>query len=106
MLVSKTLARRRLRFNHARVRSTTQRLGSTSKPFAFAARLTISRSSTELVECGPQLLAGVAVIGEHVAQPRKGGTDRCQHGRSTVAVLDVCGMNGGADRRSGCVVRM
>ena len=32
MLCSKSLARRRLRFSHARVRSTTQRRGKSSKP--------------------------------------------------------------------------
>jgi hypothetical protein len=35
-------ARRRHRFSHAMVRSTTQRRGSTSKPFAVSERLTIS----------------------------------------------------------------
>src|SRR5882724_841029 len=40
---SKSLARRRLRLSQARVRSTTQRRGSSVKPCASAARLTISR---------------------------------------------------------------
>jgi len=42
MVCSKSLARRRLRLSHARVRSTTQRRGSTSKPFAVSDRLMIS----------------------------------------------------------------
>ena len=42
MVCSKSLARRRLRLSHAKVRSTTQRRGSTSKPFAASDRLMIS----------------------------------------------------------------
>ena len=37
---SKSFARRRHRFNHAKVRSTTQRLANTSKPFAVSERFT------------------------------------------------------------------
>src|SRR3546814_21157129 len=43
MVCSKSLARRRFRLSQASVRSTTQRLGSTTKPFAVSDRLTISR---------------------------------------------------------------
>jgi len=39
---AKSLARRRLRFNQAMVRSTTQRRSSNLKPFAVADRLMIS----------------------------------------------------------------
>lgn len=39
MVCSKSLARRRFRLSQARVRSTTQRRGSTSKPFAASDRL-------------------------------------------------------------------
>src|SRR3546814_2974207 len=42
MVCSKSLARRRLRLSHAKVRSTTQRRGSTSKPLAVSDRLMIS----------------------------------------------------------------
>ena len=42
MVCSKFLARRRLRLSHAKVRSTTQRRGSTTKPFATSDRLMIS----------------------------------------------------------------
>jgi hypothetical protein len=42
---SKSLARRRLRPNHEKVRSTTHRRGRTSKPFMSSLRLTISRPS-------------------------------------------------------------
>jgi putative transposase len=42
VVCSKSLARRRLRPSHAKVRSTTQRLGKTSKPLAWSDRLMIS----------------------------------------------------------------
>ena len=42
MVCSKSLASRRLRLSHANVRSTTQRLGRTSKPLARSDRLMIS----------------------------------------------------------------
>ena len=42
MEFSKSLARRRFRFSHAKVRSTTQRRGKTTKPFTRSDRLIIS----------------------------------------------------------------
>ncbi len=42
MVFSKSLARRRLRPNHANVRSTTHRRGNSTKPLAVSERLTIS----------------------------------------------------------------
>lgn len=42
MVCSKSLAMRRLRLTHAKVRSTTYRLSSTSKPLAWSERLMIS----------------------------------------------------------------
>ena len=42
MVCSKSLARRRLRFSQAKVRSTTQRRGKSSKPLAVSDRLMIS----------------------------------------------------------------
>jgi len=56
---SKSLASLRQRLSHARVRSTTQRLGNTSKPFAVSERLTISTDNrgrilaNSLRNCGP-----------------------------------------------------
>src|SRR5271167_2814718 len=43
---SKSLASRRHRLSHAKVRSTTQRLGRTSKPCAVSERLTISTDNS------------------------------------------------------------
>ena len=42
MVLSKSLASRRFRLNHANVRSTTQRRGSAPKPSAVSDRLMIS----------------------------------------------------------------
>lgn len=42
MVCSKSLARRRLRSSNAKARSSTQRLGNTSKAFALSDRLTIA----------------------------------------------------------------
>ena len=42
IVASKSLAKRRLRLSQARARSTTHRRGSSSKPQALVARLTIS----------------------------------------------------------------
>ena len=56
---SKSLARRRQRLSHAKVRSTTQRIGSTTKPLAWSERFTISTErcgrtfATASANCGP-----------------------------------------------------
>ena len=56
---SKSLASRRQRLSHARVRSTTQRMGSTTKPLAWSDRLTTSIArcgrcfATASANCGP-----------------------------------------------------
>src|SRR3984893_1992495 len=46
---SKSLARRRLRPNQEKVRSTTQRRGSTTKPFISSLRMTITINKTETI---------------------------------------------------------
>ena len=57
--LSKSLARRRQRLSHAKVRSTTQRIGRTTKPLAWSERFTISTercgrtSATAVANCGP-----------------------------------------------------
>ena len=56
---SKSFARRRHRLSHAKVRSTTQRIGSTTKPLAWSDRFTISTDrlgricATAVANCGP-----------------------------------------------------
>jgi hypothetical protein len=56
---SKSLARRRQRLSHAKVRSTTQRIGRTTNPFALSDRFTISTvrwgnaCATAEQNCGP-----------------------------------------------------
>jgi transposase len=50
---SQSRARRRHRLSHAMVRSTIQRLGSTTKPFACLLRLTISTARLGIVSAAP-----------------------------------------------------
>jgi putative transposase len=108
MVVSKSFASRRLRPDQPRVRSTTQRRGSTSKPLAWSDRLTISR-----VHCPSPASAvssfspGVSAVGKDVTQqPREEIADRRQNPRRPVAVLDVSGMHLGpvglSPWRAGC----
>ena len=79
MVASKSLASRRLRLSQAKVRSTTQRRGRTTKPGARSDRLTISIVQwPSCAERVAQLLAGIAAIGEDVAQPGERAADRGQ----------------------------
>ena len=48
---SQSLARRRQRLSQARVRSTTQRLGSTTNLFTWSDRLTISTLTWDMMDC-------------------------------------------------------
>ena len=48
MVASKSFARRRLCPNHAKVRPTTQRRGSTTNPSALSSRLTISTAQSPI----------------------------------------------------------
>src|SRR5215471_16744122 len=99
MVVSKSFASRRLRPNQPRVRSTTQRRGSTSKPLAWSDRLTISSvhwpSPARAVS---RFLAGVSAVRKDVTQPGEEIADRCQHSRRPVAILDVGCVHLGADQ--------
>ncbi len=52
----KSFARRRLRPNHAKVRSTTQRRGSATKPSALSLRLTISSAQSPIFFSAPASL--------------------------------------------------
>ena len=59
-----------MRLSQAKVRSTTQRRGRTSKPLAVSERLMISIvQSADLGQSVPQLGSGIAAVGEDVAQP-------------------------------------
>ena len=124
MVASKSLARRRLRPSQAKVRSTTQRRGRTLKPVTSSLRLTISsvhwpifstpgqdlearhvvaslddlqRPLADLFQRLAEFRSGVVAIGEDVAQPGEGPSDRGEQRRRTVAVLDMGGVNHASD---------
>ena len=70
MEASKSFARRRLRQSQAKVRSTTHRRGSTSKPFAVLGRGMISIVHLpSLGEGGFEFSARVCAVGKEMAQP-------------------------------------
>ena len=70
--VSASLARRRLRPNQAKLRSTTQRLGRRTKPRAVSERLTTVSSSRSSRAAGGRDLALIAAVGED--QGEEGGS--------------------------------
>lgn len=101
---SKSLARRRHRPSQAKVRSTTQRRGRTSNPFALSDRLTISSTKRpDLLELALQFWTRIAAVGENVAQPRPTLQDRLQNGRRAVAILDAGTVDDEADHQPGGV---
>ena len=72
MVASKSFASLRQRPSHAKVRSTTHLRGRTSNPCAVSERLIISsRPFTNTFQRLAQFLAGIAAIGEDMAQPRQ-----------------------------------
>ena len=52
----------------------------------------------------PELVAGVAAIGEHMAQPGEAKTHRFQHIDRPVAVLNIGGVDENEDQKSASVV--
>src|SRR5437870_8802146 len=89
MVVSKSLANRRLRPNQAKVRSTTQ-------PWQHLKALGLIRPLDNLErplpvpgKRGLQLLASVAAIGKDMAQPGEEIADRSHDTDRAVAILDV-----------------
>lgn len=98
MVCSKSFARRRFRLSHASVRSTTQRRGSTSKPFAASGLLMVSMVHLpQLRSASLKLICGIAAISEHVAQPGEALDDCGEHQRCAIAVLDVGGVDYGVN---------
>ena len=61
LVVSKSLARRRLRFSQARVRSTPHLRGKSSKPFAVSDRLMISIVQPPVAASAPLSFSQVSV---------------------------------------------
>ena len=99
---SKSLARRRQRLSQAKVRSTTQRIGRTTKPFAWSDRFTISTGELrqDLCHGRGELRSLVAGIGEQLHQegihPEQGG----QQQHAAVTVLDVRWMHHGMQQQA------
>src|SRR5215469_8618831 len=101
MEASKSLARRRLRLSQARVRSTTQRRGRTSKPTASAVRLTISRlQRPNLASACKKLVTGIGAVGEEVAQPWEEVVNGLDDEGCAIAVLHIGRVDRSADHQA------
>jgi transposase len=84
----RTLARRRLRPNQEKVRSTTQRRGRTTKPFMSSLRLTISKAEQRhLCHRSVNLPCGVAAVGPDQFEPREAPSYLVEHQPGAVAIL-------------------
>ena len=93
--VSKSLANRRHRLSQAKVRSTTQRLGRTSKPCAVSERLTISTANpgNSLAEAGTEFRPLVTAVSEQLFQEGEQPEQGRQNQYPAVALLNVGRMN-------------
>ena len=60
----------------------------------------LQRPGAEFGQRSGELRPGVATIGEDMAKPREGMSDRGQQCRRTIAILDVGGVDHGADQQS------
>jgi hypothetical protein len=96
------LAKLRQRPSQEKVRSTTQRLGNTSKPLAVSERLTISVSRP-----GKSFLLGVAKlrslitsIGEELLEKRKFSKQGSEDENAAVSVLNVGRMHDGVQQQA------
>ena len=90
---SQSLASLRERPSQAKVRSTTQRRGKSSKPFVASKRLTISMVKRPRAAVRSELRALIAAVGEEVTQPRPAFQDGLQHDGRAVAIMDVGGVD-------------
>ncbi len=110
---SKSLARRRFRPSHAKVRSTTHRRGSSTKPFAVSDRLMISivhvphalKASLSLspalrLPARQALRMNCTAIGKDMAQPREAVTDFLENVARAIKILNIGGMNDGGDEKT------
>ena len=98
---SKSLARRRHRLSHAKVRSTTHRRGKTSNPLAVSNRFTIvTESPGSAFARRTEFRPLVSTVGEQLLKERI----KPEHGRHdihpTVTVLDVRRMNDRVQQQS------
>ena len=93
---SKSLARRRLRPNQEKVRSTTQRRGRTTKPFVASLRLTIAIRHTQrrhLCHRGCNLPRVVAAISPDQCEPREAPAYLVEDQSGPIAVVDRGGVD-------------
>src|SRR5438045_1580943 len=88
---SQSLAGLRQRLSQARVRSTIQRLGRTTKPLAWSERLTMSTQDVRhgLLKFGSLITA----IGIELEQEREHAEQGGEQQHPAVAILEVGGMN-------------
>src|SRR5215203_1486175 len=94
---SKSLARRRQRPNQPNVRSTIQRFGSTTKPFAASERFTIS-SLARAARAVRRAL--VSAIRDHPLQEGKEPPHRLQNTEAAIPILHVARQNGTAEHQA------
>jgi hypothetical protein len=94
------LANLRQRPSHARVRSTTQRLGKTPKPFAVSERLTISVTRQGLLLSIAKLRSLIAVVSEQPLKKRKSPEQCVQNENASIAILNVGAMNDGVKQQT------
>ena len=76
------------------VRSTIQRLGSTTKPLAWSERLTISVTARLRHDIGDAVRedrSGIGAVGEQFAEERELSEQRGQQQDAAIAVLNVSG---------------
>ena len=97
--LSKSLAGLRHRPCHTNVRSTTHRLGRTSKPLAVSERLTFARKSGCLLLSLGEDRSVITAIGEQFLQERIAPEQRLQDQHAAVAITDIGWMNQRAQQK-------
>ncbi len=63
----------------------------------------LERLLADPVQCGAQFRPVISAVGEQVAQPGTGIAYGCQHGRCSVAILNIGGVNDEPEEHAGGV---
>src|SRR6478736_1473349 len=101
---SQSLARRRQRLSHAKVRSMTQRRATITKPFASSGRLTISIVGPSIFRSAfSKLFARVTAVSKQVCNSRVARTRQSDDGRRAVPILNIGWVHDGAQQISLCI---
>ena len=100
IVCSKSLARRRFRFRHAKVRSTTQRRGRIMKHLVRSDRLMISIVQSPILVSAALSFPLHTLISEHMMQPRTAIADVFYHQWRVVSFLDAGAVNNGINQRA------